>query len=350
MFKIRSEKLGMYLVPVAFDHLLYRLSRRTEDDLDGGEGTVRFESEQNLETSYINYLCDEIEALDCPVCLDMRYISSVVDRGLKKFAGKDTKVFLCGVSQSAESLRRRIDQDLGDWVSYEQPEVIWPKVHRIEIIANSQDLVGEIQKIYRGKTAELLKIVAYQPLCKETNKPGVLLESSGVYVSDYVALKDLFLRMEDALFILFQMAEKISQRFPTPKEREGKTLICCSKTGAAYTSILSMMLGMPAVYCVSVGPKFALDIPRLRSEICEGRDYVYVFDFLCMGTEAKILYALVSSLGGNLTYGIGVANYLDIRSEDFRDSFFSKLETLTDITSAVPEYKIFPVIKKEVGG
>ena len=150
--------------------------------------------------------------------------------------------------------------------------------------------------------------------------------------------------MEDALFILYRMAERIHSKYPLPVDRASKILICCSKTGAAYTSLLSMLLNMQAVYCVSVGPKFALDTARLRNEIEAGRDYIYVFDFLCMGVEAKILHALVSCLGGNLEYGIGAANYLNIREPELQDSFLSKLETLIDIRSAVPDYQVYPVI------
>ena len=333
MFAMKAPSQEMYLIPVAFDHMLFQLSHRTRGK------PVRFESEQNLESAYLASLYEQIKTLGGPVCLDMRYISSAVDRGFQPFAEKGLPLFFCGLSASSENLRKRLNQDMGELITYEHPDVLCVKQPVIEEIANRRKFIEEVDAIYQVKTCELLKSVTYPK-----DEDPVLLESSGVRVSSYVALKDLLLRMEDALFILYRMAERIHSKYPFPQDRASKILICCSKTGAAYTSLLSMLLNMRAVYCVSVGPKFALDTARLRNEIEAGQDYIYVFDFLCMGAEAKILHALVSCLGGNLEYGIGAANYLNIREPELQDSFLSKLETLTDIRSAVPDYQVYPVI------
>lgn len=336
MFVIKAPAREMHLIPIAFDHMLFQLSHRSEGKQNE---TVRFESEQNLESVYLNSLCEQIEALGGPVCLDMRYVSSSVDRGFRPFAEKELPLFFCGFSASSESLKKRLKQDMGELVTYEHPDILCVKQPVIEEIANRRELMDEVDAIYQAKTYELLKSVTYPK-----NEAPVLLESSGVKVSSYVALKDLFLHMEDALFILYRMAEKIHSKYPLPTDRANKMLICCSKTGAAYTSLLSMLLNMRSVYCVSVGPKFALDTTHLKNEIQVGQDYIYVFDFLCMGSEAKILHAMVSCLGGNLEYGIGAANYLNIRAPELQDSFLSKLETLADIRTAVPDYHVQPII------
>lgn len=338
MFKFKDSKQGMFLIPVAFDHMLFQFSGRA----NGVFTPVRFESEKSLEADYLAGLCGEIEKLGRPVCLDMRYVSSVEDRSFEIFAQKQLPVFFCGV---CPSLKRFLFQDMGELESCQHPEVFAVENSRVKAAADRPDFRETVERLYQEKVRELLGSVTYPEKDASGEPTETKLESSGVFVNSYVALKDLFLHMDKALFIVYEMARRIHTKYPTAAERKNKTFISCSKTGAAYASLLSMLLNMRAVYCKSVGPKFALDTARLESEIQAGQDYIYVFDFLCMGTEAKILHALISCLGGNLLYGIGAANYLDITAEEFHDSFFSKLETLSDIQSAVTGYRVRPIVK-----
>ena len=304
---------------------------------------MRFESEKCLEAGYLAGLCREIETLDCPVCLDMRYVSSAEARSFEPFARKQFPVFFCGVCPSLEEI---LFQDMGELEACRHPKVFCVENPLVKEIADCPDFLETVEGLYREKIRDLLRSVTRPKKDASGRIVEIKLESSGVFVSRYVALKDLFLQMDGALFLLYEMAERVYAKYPAAADRESKTLISCSKTGAAYASLLSMLLNMRAVYCKSVGPKFALDTVRLKSEIQEGQDYIYVFDFLCMGTEARILHALVNCLGGNLLYGIGAANYLDIGAEEFRDSFFSKLETLSDIQSAVDGYRVRPIVRE----
>lgn len=351
MFFIQSTATDLCLIPVAFDHMLFLLSQKAERVSLGSTLPVRFETEQYLESNYLDRLCADIEALHRPVCLDMRYVASYVSRGFAVFHEKQLPVFFCGLKTQMVNLMERLQQDMPSLRQYEHDEVLCTNHPDIQILASKQDFLEDVEKLYQEKLCNLLNSVvirAENPQKgngdqKKEDEPGILLESSAVYVNRYVALKDLFQHMEEALFIIYMMAEKVRKKFPT---QDNKVLICCSKTGAVFTGILSMLLGMKAIYCISIGPKFALDVARLKKEVQAGQDYIFVFDFLCMGTEAKILHALVSSLDANLVYGIGVANYLNLSEKNFEGSIFSKLETLIDIHSAVPDYTVWPVITK----
>lgn len=344
MYTIRSSNTDLCLVPVAFDHMLFSLSQKTGRYCSNETAPVRFESEQNLTGAYLDKLCADIEAVHCPVCLDMRNVTSFVSRGFEVLRGKNLPIIFYGVSEQAGNLKARLQQDMQNLVRYEDEDVFCVKHPKVERLANKRGFRNDVEELYRGKICELLNSVVIKP---EDSRRGIFLESSGVYASCYVALKDLFLHMDDALYILYLMAEKIHRKYP---RQDDKILICCSKTGAVYTGILSMLLGMKAIYCVNVGPKFALDVARLKKEVQEGQDYIFVFDFLCMGTEAKILHALVSSFGAHLVYGIGVANYLDITAESFKGTIFSRLDTLIDIRCAVSDYTVWPIVndKSEV--
>lgn len=333
----------MYLVPVAFDNMMYALSRTVSAPPPDRDCPVRFETQRNLEGDYLHQLCAEIEALDCPICLDMRHISSYVSRGFQVIRERGLPVIFANVSRKAENLRNRLNQDIPDLVTYEScAEVLCTTAPGVEPIANVPDFQGRVRQLYRDKLCDLLR----STLKENGEDAKTLLESSGVYVNHYIAMKNLFRDMKDAMFVVYQMAEAVCSGCP---DWRGKTLVCCSKTGAALTSLLSMILGLKVVYCVNIGPKFALDIEHLKQEIRLGEKYIYAFDFLCMGTEVKILHALLSVLGGNLVYGIGVANYLNVSAPEFQDSVFAKLHTLVDVREAVADYQITPVIADKIG-
>lgn len=344
MFTIKSPAENMYLVPVAFDHMLYALSQSLEDTAYERDYSVRFETEGNLESGYLETLCEQIKALDCPVCLDMRHISSYASRGFQFVHRNNLPVIFANVSPGAESVRERLRQDVPELVTYEHcSEVLCAKLPQVEALANRRGFREGLERIYEGKLCALLDAVAV----RDADPLGTPLDSSGVYVNHYIALKNLFLEMDNAMFVVYKMAEKVRMECPS---LEKKVLVCCSKTGAAFTSLLSMLLGLKAVYCVSIGPKFALDMENLKREIQEGQEYIYVFDFLCMGTEVKILHALISMLGGRLVYGIGVASYLNISAPEFQDSIFSRLHTLMDIRKAVPDYRVRPIVPEGIEG
>lgn len=342
MFTIKSPTENMYLVPVAFDYMMYALSQSLADT--ARDYLVRFETEGNLESGYLEQMCEKIKALNCPVCLDMRHISSYVSRGFRFVYENRLPIIFANVSPHAENVRDRLKQDIPGLVIYEHcNEVLCVNLPQVEALANRRGFQETLERLYKGKLCELLDSVA----TKDDYPSGTPLDSSGVYVNHYIALKNLFLDMDSAMFVVYKMAEKVRKECPM---LEKKVLVCCSKTGAAFTSLLSMLLGLKAVYCVNIGPKFALDMDHLKREIQEGQEYIYTFDFLCMGTEVKILHALVSILGGHLVYGIGVANYLDISNEKFHDSIFSKLHTLIDIRKAVPGYEVSPIVMKGIEG
>lgn len=344
MFSIKHPKENMYLVPVAYDNMMYALSQTVAASSSDQDYPVRFETQRNLEHDYLTQLCAHIEELHCPVCLDMRHISSYVSRGFRFVHERGLPVIFANVSLEAENLRSRLNQDIPGLVIYEHcSEVLCVNVSQVEAIANVPDFQGGVQQLYRDKLCELLR----STLEGGGDDSVTLLESSGVYVNHYIAMKNLFRNMNDAMFVVYQMAEAVCAGCP---DWRGKTLVCCSKTGAAFTSLLSMLLGLRAIYCVNIGPKFALDIEYLKREARPGEKYIYAFDFLCMGTEVKILHALLSILDGNLIYGIGVANYLNISAPEFQDSIFAKLHTLVDIREAVPDYRITPVIVERIGG
>ena len=211
MFTIKHPEKNMYLVPVAYDNMMYALSQTiTASSPDQGY-SVRFETQRNLEKDYLTQLCAHIETLHCPVCLDMRYVSSSVSRGFRFVHERRLPVIFANVSCEAENLRSRLNQDIPGLVIYEHcNEVICVNVPDVEAIANVPDFLGGVQQLYRDKLCELLR----STLGGGDNGSETLLESSGVYVNRYIAMKNLFRNMNDAMFIVYQMAEAVCAGCP----------------------------------------------------------------------------------------------------------------------------------------
>ena len=60
---------------------------------------------------------------------------------------------------------------------------------------------------------------------------------------------------------------------------------------------------------VGVGPKYSMEFGDSVDCIKEGKRYVYIFDFLCTGTELKIVRTLINSKKAYLSYSAGISKY-----------------------------------------
>lgn len=133
------------------------------------------------------------------------------------------------------------------------------------------------------------------------------LESSCVFSTKYVNIRKIFRKPEQEKFLLYCLACRV-------KELAGEVinykLVCTSKTGAILANIISQMINAPVVYCVEVGPKFAVKPDDIIEKVKEHERYVYIFDFICIGTELKILSTFISDKKSKLICGVGPASYI----------------------------------------
>jgi len=161
------------------------------------------------------------------------------------------------------------------------------------------------------------------------------LDSSGVYSNTYVNIKQIFNNVLDYTYIVYRLAETAQKRIAFYD-----ALISTSKNGAILANLLGQILDKKVVHCISVGPKFALSLDQLDSEIREKKNYLYVFDFICLGTEVKILNAIIASKKANLIGGVGVASLIDNSNPDVEGSIISKMDYLVNIVDFGADYKI----------
>lgn len=133
------------------------------------------------------------------------------------------------------------------------------------------------------------------------------LESSCVFSKKYVNIRRIFKKPDQGRFLMYCLAYRV-------KELVGNVgnykLICTSKTGAVIANIVSRMLNVPVVFCVGVGPKFAVKPDEIIEKVQKKESYVYIFDFICIGTELKILSTFISDRKSKLICGVGPASFI----------------------------------------
>lgn len=158
-----------------------------------------------------------------------------------------------------------------------------------------------------------------------------LLDSSGLYSNCYIDVKKLFANVDNFYYIIFCLAEQINKF-----SGQIDAFISSSKNGAILANILGGLLDIKEVHLIGVGPKYSMELGDSVDCIKEGKRYVYIFDFMCTGTELKIVSALINSKKGYLPYAAGIAKYK--KDADFR--ILRKLVVLADTKEIGINYKI----------
>jgi len=174
--------------------------------------------------------------------------------------------------------------------------------------------------------------------------PPDLLASSSVYVDHYVDAKRLFMQPDELYLIVYYMSSYLSKI-----DQDYHGLVASSKNGAVLAALLGKMTGKQVIYCVNVGPQYALPADAAE-QIQPGKRYVYVCDFICLGTEVKLLHALMSNRRAALVNGIGIANYIPLHNPELNEkhSPLAFMNCLVDLISSGISYNVY--LKKDKNG
>jgi len=157
------------------------------------------------------------------------------------------------------------------------------------------------------------------------------LDSSGLYSNMYVNVKRLFQYPENYYSIAFGLAKKI-----VDSKIEYDGLISSSKNGALLANLLGMLLNKKVIHIIGLGPKYSMNTGNLQKEIKKWKNYIYVFDFRCTGTEMKALLALINANEAYVTGAAGIAVY----KSDQIDIVNNHLMYLVDLKTEKIPYKI----------
>lgn len=291
-----------------------------------GTNIIEYSKEVSISADFLNSLLEYIECVP-----EKKYIIIDVDgvdyafRLFKKFQNVKGPVFFVNINSSA--LRDKMNEDLQS-IEFSMDKK--SAVLNMEYSSTWDEIREKYSsiityRIYAQIVRELIDGVSHDPIRPQK------LDSSGMYSNMYVNVKRLFLCPEKYYAILFGLAKEIQN---SGIEYDG--LVSSSKNGALLANLLGVMLDKKVIHIMGLGPKYAMNIGNLQKEIKKRKNYVYVFDFRCTGTEMKILSALINANDAYINGAIGIAVY----KNDSKCAVNDGMMYLVDIKEEGIPYKI----------
>lgn len=138
-----------------------------------------------------------------------------------------------------------------------------------------------------------------------------LNHSSNVYTNMYVDIRKLFTEKNNMAVFIFNLYQIV-------KELDAfDSFIVVSNNGAVLANILSYIFEKKVLYLMNLGPKIALKDREIQRKIKKGFKYIYVYDFMCLGNELKMIDTLLKIHGATLEYSVGIAQLLS--SDRYKD-------------------------------
>lgn len=131
------------------------------------------------------------------------------------------------------------------------------------------------------------------------------LVSSGVYSNMQINLKKLFYDIENFPYIIYLLWDQIYQ-----ENFDG--IIATSKNGVAFVSVLGGIFGCDVLY-FNIGQMFE-ETYNCSPQIKKRGRYIHIYDMICLGSETKVLNALVNAQGGEVIKSIGIVCLLDLEA------------------------------------
>lgn len=179
--------------------------------------------------------------------------------------------------------------------------------------------IGEVQKqinkMLEGYKEYLLKEYAIKKIGQ-----NIYLESANVFANEYVLIKKLFLDPYVIDFFIYYLYLKIHKFMNSQKLcNKGITLISASDTGAMIINSLMILFndyalwGMKcdvrAQHLLHIGPKFNYSMNGLPLSDLEGKNYIYIYDFMCEGSEYSLMKNCLEMSRAKLVGAIGIAKF-----------------------------------------
>jgi len=190
-----------------------------------------------------------------------------------------------------------------------------------------RDIKSNISSAKRSKLISILHDITVDSNSEE------ILGSTYVTTNRYVQVKRLFTNLEYYRIVLYELCDKIYEDFydSNKKRYSFDFLLSSSTVGAAIATNLALILNIPVTHVHNLGPKLAVSRDQLDS-LVENKSYLYVYDFLCLGTEYKLLKLLLNVNNSILRGAVGFSSYLNPVEQKLTGDFnaFSNLICVKD--------------------
>lgn len=269
---------------------------------------------------------------DCRIIYiwDFYNMTFVVDRGFqrifKEIIERKCNIILANVVTG--SALSNIMQD--DFKQYEGKKLFQQGLNETFFIGQgglgdfSRDIVKNIHSNYLNKLIT----------GKCQNLGNQYLVSSGVYSNMQIELKNLFVEVSDFRYIVYLLWKNVCND-------QFDAIIATSKNGVAFASILGEIIGRQVLY-YNIGQMFE-ETYNSSPVVDKGKRYLHIYDMICLGSEAKVLYALISAQGGYLYKSMGIVCLPDLKiiSQKNRYSSLNHVECLLGQQDLDVDYKIY---------
>lgn len=268
------------------------------------------------------------------IFIDMQYVRRAVSRAFLFLAEDDIldKIVFFHVDAKSQ-VRDYLDADLHGKKEKENNSNVF--------IYFSDEAKEQLQQIDFIKLYQQKRINILRPYM---NGQINFLQSSGVYSNMSLDYKRMFENPQDFRFIVGELYYKILE---LTGHTEIDCLVAASKNAMALTTILSIQLKIPVSYHTNIGQKYVKQksvdkVKHQRDDIRAKKHFLMIFDVICLGTEARILNAIINILDGELIGAVGLVCVQDpkeIRQYD-ADSILAKAQCLATTKEMNLGYKI----------
>lgn len=287
MYIIENENFVM--VPVDFN-VFYNMAKEYNKNIRySREYTVS----ENFFEELILYIADSSKEM---IVLDMKNIVSYPTRMFSRLQNYLKSIIFCNVNNVR--MKQMLTEDL--------EELQWIDDTIAYSSSNSEDKIRVMieSSCNQIRKMEQRRLISNVVSCEKGKIQ--LLESSGLYSNCYVNIKKLFSNVDEYYYIIYSLAEIISEKL---LRMEIDAFVSSSKNGAILANILGGLLDVKEVHLIGIGPRYSMELGDAVECLKSGKKYAYIFDFMCTGTELKIVSALINSKKAYLPYAAGIATY-----------------------------------------
>lgn len=181
-----------------------------------------------------------------------------------------------------------------------------------KLIANQNFTLSNSWNAYIDQIEKVDRDIAYyifSALKSTESQPMEKLRSSNVYINRYFNAKSSLVNGDDFHLIVYSMARMLETVLNELVNRDFDAFICASITGACFASALSVFFRKPVIYLKNIGPSMSANDERMIERIRKSTRYVYVFDFICMGSEFDRMRMICDIRLAKIVANIGISYF-----------------------------------------